>query len=55
MPDIDVIRVWIEIDPYWDDSSCIWRRIKARKRIDICSEAKKADLTAFEAERIRLA
>ena len=55
MPHIHFLRVWIEIDPYWDDSSGIWGRIKSRERVDICSEAEKAELTAFEAKRIRLA
>ena len=48
------VRVCEEIDSNGDDSSCIWRRIKSRKRIDIRSEAKVADLTAFKAEGIRL-
>ena len=48
------VRVCEEVNSNGDDSSRIWRRIKSRKRSDIRSEAKVADLTAFEAEGIRL-
>ena len=46
------VRVCEEVNSNGDDSSCIWRRIKSRKRIDIRSEAKVAHLTAFKAEGI---
>ena len=54
MTHIDILRVCEEINSNGDDSSCIWRRIKSRKRIDIRSEAKVSDLAAFKAEGIRL-
>ena len=54
MSHIDILRVSEEVNSNGDDSSCIWRRIKSRKRSDIRSEAKVSHLTAFKAEGIRL-
>ena len=52
MSHIDILRVSEEIDSNGDDSSCIWRRVKPRKRSDVRSEAKVSHLTAFKAEGI---
>ena len=54
MTHIDVLCVCEEINSNGDDSSCIWRRVISRKRSDVRSEAKAADLATFKAKGIRL-